>query len=68
MAISALNGDSMQSLAISHAVHVLSTFDGTFNGKETEQLTVPMSLNDYKLLQELLFGSPEQQMSMDGMY
>lgn len=58
----------MQSLAISHAVQILSSFDGTFNEEETEQLTVPMSLDDYQLLEELLFGSPEQQLSMDSMY
>ncbi|ROW07289.1 hypothetical protein VMCG_03905 [Cytospora schulzeri] len=65
MAIFTLKSGGLQSLAISHAVHVLSTFDGTINGKETEQLNVPMSLEDYQLLEELLFGSPQQRLSMD---
>ncbi|KUI62777.1 hypothetical protein VP1G_09902 [Cytospora mali] len=67
MAISALEGPLavLQSLVVAHTVQLLTTFDGTYNGNETEQLNVPMSLADYQLLDELLFGTPEQQTTTD---
>lgn len=55
----------MQNLAISYAAQILSTFDGTIDGKEIEQLAVPMSLEDFQVLEELLFGSSEEHLSMD---
>ncbi|KUI72501.1 hypothetical protein VM1G_07658 [Cytospora mali] len=67
MVISALEGPlaGLQSLVVAHTVQLLTTFDGTYNGNETEQLNVPMSLADYQLLDELLFGTPEQQTNTD---
>lgn len=66
MDTSALSGANLQSPAVARAVQLLATFDGTFNGKEAEQVHVPMTLEDYKLLNELLFGTPHQERPLKG--
>lgn len=51
-------------LTVAHAVQVLASVDGTLNGK-TKQLSLPMAMEDYQFLDELLFGTAQQWLSMD---